>query len=260
MKKLLVFMMAALMLVALAVTGCGGEEKKAAEAPEKVLRVATEPTFAPFEFQQEEGSDKLSGFDMDLIRAIGAKMGYKVEIANMGFDALIPALNTGNIDVAIAGMSITDERKQAVGMSDPYYTSGLIVMVQKDNNDIKSIEDLKGKRIAAQIGTTGAAKAHSVEGAVVTEFNTNTESAMELTNGGVDAVINDSPVIGYYLAQGGSEVAKTVGDVMEAEQYGIAVKKDNTKLLEDINKALAELKKDGEYDKIYKTWFGEVKK
>lgn len=259
MKKLLVFMMAALMLVALAVTGCGGEEKKAAEAPEKVLRVATEPTFAPFEFQ-EEGSDKLSGFDMDLIRAIGAKMGYKVEIANMGFDALIPALNTGNIDVAIAGMSITDERKQAVGMSDPYYTSGLIVMVQKDNNDIKSIEDLKGKRIAAQIGTTGAAKAHSVEGAVVTEFNTNTESAMELTNGGVDAVINDSPVIGYYLAQGGSEVAKTVGDVMEAEQYGIAVKKDNTKLLEDINKALADLKKDGEYDKIYKTWFGEVKK
>lgn len=259
MKKLLVFMMAALMLVALAVTGCGGEEKKAAEAPEKVLRVATEPTFAPFEFQ-EEGSDKLSGFDMDLIRAIGTKMGYKVEIANMGFDALIPALNTGNIDVAIAGMSITDERKQAVGMSDPYYTSGLIVMVQKDNNDIKGIEDLKGKRIAAQIGTTGAAKAHSVEGAVVTEFNTNTESAMELTNGGVDAVINDSPVIGYYLAQGGSEVAKTVGDVMEAEQYGIAVKKDNTKLLEDINKALAELKKDGEYDKIYKTWFGEVKK
>lgn len=261
MKKYLVFLMAALMLVALAVAGCGGakEESKPAADTNKVLRVATEPTFAPFEFQ-EEGSDKLSGFDMDLIRAIGAKMGYKVEIANMGFDALIPALNTGNIDVAIAGMSITDERKEAVGMSDPYYTSGLIVMVKKDNNDIKGIDDLKGKRIAAQIGTTGAAKAHSVEGAVVTEFNTNTESAMELTNGGVDAVINDSPVIGYYLAQGGSEVAKTVGDVMEAEQYGIAVKKDNTKLLGEINKALAELKQNGEYDKIYKTWFGEVKK
>lgn len=259
MKKFLVFMMAALMLVAMAVAGCGGKEESKTADAQKVLRVATEPTFAPFEFQ-EEGSDKLSGFDMDLIRAIGAKLGYKVEIANMGFDALIPALNTGNIDVAIAGMSITDERKQAVGMSDPYYTSGLIIMVKKDNNDIKSIDDLKGKRIAAQIGTTGAAKAHSIEGAVVTEFNTNTESAMELTNGGVDAVINDSPVIGYYLAQGGNEVAKTVGDVMEAEQYGIAVKKDNTKLLEEINKALAELKKDGEYDKIYQTWFGEVKK
>lgn len=259
MKKYLVFLMAALMLVALAVAGCGGSKDEAKAQPEKVLRVATEPTFAPFEFQKE-GSDELAGFDMDLIRAIGKKLGYKVEIANMGFDALIPALNTGNIDVAIAGMSITDERKQAVGMSDPYYTSGLIVMVKKDNNDIKSIDDLAGKRIAAQIGTTGADKANSVKDAKVTLFNTNTESAMELTNGGVDAVINDSPVIGYYLAQGGSEVAKTVGDVMEAEQYGIAVKKDNTKLLEDINKALAELKKDGEYDNIYKTWFGEVKK
>ena len=257
MKKLLVLMMTIIAAVAMLTAGCGGGEKKA--DGEKVLRVATEPTFAPFEFQKE-GSDELAGFDMDLIRAIGIKLGYKVEIANMGFDALIPALNTGNIDVAIAGMSITDERKQAVGMSDPYYTSGLIVMVKKDNNDIKSIEDLAGKRIAAQIGTTGADNANSVKAAKVTLFNTNTESAMELTNGGVAAVINDSPDIGYYLAQGGSEVAKTVGDVMEAEQYGIAVKKDNTKLLEDINKALAELKKDGEYDKIYKTWFGEVKK
>lgn len=154
----------------------------------------------------------------------------------MGFDALIPALNTGNIDVAIAGMSITDERKQAVGMSDPYYTSGLIVMVKKDNNDIKSIDDLTGKRIAAQIGTTGADKANSVKDAKVTLFNTNTESAMELTNGGVDAVINDSPVIGYYLAQGGSEVAKTVGDVMEAEQYGIAVKKTTPNCLKTLTK------------------------
>ena len=199
MKKYLVFLMAALMLVALAVAGCGGSKDEAKAQPEKVLRVATEPTFAPFEFQKE-GSDELAGFDMDLIRAIGKKLGYKVEIANMGFDALIPALNTGNIDVAIAGMSITDERKQAVGMSDPYYTSGLIVMVKKDNNDIKSIEDLAGKRIAAQIGTTGADKANSVKDAKVTLFNTNTESAMELTNGGVDAVIIDRPVIGFYLA------------------------------------------------------------
>ena len=171
MKKYLVFLMAALMLVALAVAGCGGSKDEAKAQPEKVLRVATEPTFAPFEFQKE-GSDELAGFDMDLIRAIGKKLGYKVEIANMGFDALIPALNTGNIDVAIAGMSITDERKEAVGMSDPYYTSGLIVMVKKDNNDIKSIDDLAGKRIAAQIGTTGADKANSVKDAKVTLLST----------------------------------------------------------------------------------------
>ena len=257
MKKLLIMMMAILAACSMLLAGCGGGEKKA--ATEKVMRVATEPSFAPFEFQKE-GSKEFTGFDMDLIRAIGKQAGYKVEIQNMGFDALIPALNAGNIDVTIAGMSITEERKGAVAFADPYYTSGLIVMVNKDNNEIKSIEDLKGKRIACQIGTTGEMKSRSVEGAKVVAFNTNTEAAMELKNKGVDAVINDSPVVGYYLAQGGNATAKTVGDVMEAEQYGIAVKKGNDKLVGEINKAMAELKKNGEFDKIYKTWFGEVKK
>lgn len=255
MKRILIMIMALMAAAALMVAGCGGENKEA----EKVLRVGTEPTFAPFEFQKE-GSKEYAGFDMDLIRAVGKQMGYKVEIQNMGFDALIPALNAGNIDVVAAGMSITDERKEAVTFSDPYYTSGLIIMVNQDNNEIKSLKDLEGKRIACQIGTTGEGKARSVAGAKATAFNTNTEAAMELTNNGVDAVINDSPVVGYYLAQGGNKTAKTVGEVMEAEQYGLAVKKGNDKLAADINKALAELKKNGEYDKIYKTWFGEVKK
>lgn len=258
MKKIVLFMMAVITAVAMLTAGCGGGGDKKAET-EKLLRVGTEPTFAPFEFQKE-GSKEFTGFDMDLIRAIGKQMGYKVEIMNMGFDALIPAMNAGNIDVTIAGMSITDERRQAVTFSDPYYISGLIVMVNKDNNEVKSIKDLEGKKIAVQIGTTGEGKARSVAGAKVSAFNTNTEAAMELKNKGVDAVINDSPVVGYYLAQGGSKDAKTVGDIMEAEKYGIAVKKGNDKLADAINKALAELKKNGEYDKIYKTWFGEVKK
>ena len=223
------------------------------------MRVGTEPTFAPFEFQKE-GSKDYDGFDMDLARAIGKQMGAKVEIVNMGFDALIPALNANNIDLIAAGMSITDERKKAITFSDPYYTSGLIIMVNKDNKEVKSEKDLEGKRIAVQIGTTGEKKARSIKGAKVTAFNTNTEAAMELKNKGVDAVINDSPVVGYYLAQGGNKTAMTVGEVMEAEQYGLAVKKGNDKLAADVNKALAELKKNGEYDKIYKTWFGEVKK
>ena len=219
MKKVLIFMMTIIAAVAMLVAGCGGGEKKV--ATEKVLRVATEPTFAPFEFQKE-GSNEFTGFDMDLIRAIGKQAGYKVEILNMGFDALIPALNAGNIDATIAGMTITEERKAAVTFADPYYTSGLIVMVNKDNNEIKSIADLKGKRIACQIGTTGEMKSRTVEGATVVAFNTNTEAAMELKNKGVDAVINDSPVVGYYLAQGGNATAKTVGEVMEAEQIGRA--------------------------------------
>ena len=260
MKKLLILMMTVICAVAMLAAGCGGDKKEAKKAePAKVLRVGTEPTFAPFEFQKE-GSKDYDGFDMDLARAIGKQIGAKVEIVNMGFDALIPALNANNIDLIAAGMSITDERKKAITFSDPYYTSGLIIMVNKDNKEIKSDKDLEGKRIAVQIGTTGEKKARSIKGAKVTAFNTNTEAAMELKNKGVDAVINDSPVVGYYLAQGGNKTAMTVGEVMEAEQYGLAVKKGNDKLAADVNKALAELKKNGEYDKIYKTWFGEVKK
>ena len=260
MKKLLILMMTVICAVAMLAAGCGGDKKEAKKAePAKVLRVGTEPTFAPFEFQKE-GSKDYDGFDMDLARAIGKQMGAKVEIVNMGFDALIPALNANNIDLIAAGMSITDERKKAITFSEPYYTSGLIIMVNKDNKEVKSEKDLEGKRIAVQIGTTGEKKARSIKGAKVTAFNTNTEAAMELKNKGVDAVINDSPVVGYYLAQGGNKTAMTVGEVMEAEQYGLAVKKGNDKLAADVNKALAELKKNGEYDKIYKSWFGEVKK
>lgn len=260
MKKNLLLIIALVTMLALMVTGCGSSQETAQKSENvKVLRVGTEPAFAPFEFQKE-GSNEFTGFDMDLIRAIGTKLGYKVEIASMGFDALIPALNSGNIDVAIAGMTITDERKKVVVFSDPYYTSGLIVMVKKDDASIKSFNDLEGKRIAVQIGTTGADKAAEVKNAQVTAFNDNTAAAMELKNGGADAVINDSPVLKYYLQQGGSADAKIVGDVMNSEQYGIAVKKGNDKLAAEINKALAEMKQNGEYDKLYTTWFGEEKK
>lgn len=255
MKKLIVFLMMAMMACSLLLTGCGGEEKKAADTP-KILRAGTEPAFAPFEFPQE-GSKELTGFDVELVQALGQKLGYKVEMVSMGFDALIPALQAGNIDVAIAGMTITDERKKVVDFTDSYYTSGLMIMVRKDSN-VKSIDDLKGKTIACQIGTTGENKSRSVEGATVKAFNTQDEAALELKNGGADAVIGDAPVIEYYMTKAGKDFAKTVGEKMEAEPYGIALKKDN-KLTADLNKALAEMQKSGEYDKLYTKWFGEKK-
>ena len=137
MKKISAVMcvLAALML---AVAGCGSDTKQAAN-DQKAIKVGTEPTFAPFEFQEKD-SKEFAGFDMDLARAIGKQLGKKVEIQNMGFDALIPALNSGNIDVVAAGMSITDERNKAVTFSDPYYTSGLVVVVTKDNKRSQGCE------------------------------------------------------------------------------------------------------------------------
>ncbi len=255
MKKALVLIMT-LLLALMMVAGCGGGEKKQTDI--KVLRVGTEPTFAPFEFQKE-GSKEFDGFDMDLIRAIGKQMNMKVEIVNLGFDALIPALNAGNIDVAAAGMSITPERQKVVDMSDPYYVSGLVVVVNKDNETVKSVNDLQNKAIAAQIGGTGSARAAKIPGAKVKNFNTNTEVFLELKNKGVDAVINDKPVVEYYLVQGGKESAKIVGDTMQSESYGFSLKK-NSPLTKQINKALLDLKKNGTYDKLYTKWFGAVKK
>ncbi|NLH46579.1 MAG: basic amino acid ABC transporter substrate-binding protein [Acholeplasmataceae bacterium] len=239
---------------ALLVAGCGGSKAK------KELIVGTEPAFAPFEFQKENSKDFV-GFDIDLIQAIAKQMGYeKCTIQGMGFDALIPALDAKNIDVAIAGMTITDERAKKVNFSKPYYKSGLAIVVNKDNNAINDIADLKGKKIAVQIGTTGAMEAEKIAGAKITSFNTNGEACLELKNKAVDAVIGDLPVEAYFLQQGGKDFAKIVGKTLTSEDYGIAVAKSNTALAKDVDKALDTLKQNGEYDKLYKKWFGELPK
>ena len=254
MKKSFQIVCLFMFVFALLVSGCGGGKAK------KELIVGTEPAFAPFEFQKEN-SKEFIGFDMDLIRAIAKQMGYeKCTIQGMGFDALIPALDAKNIDVAIAGMTITDERAKKVNFSKPYYKSGLAIVVNKDNNTINDVADLKAKRIAVQIGTTGAMEAEKIEGAKITSFNTNGEACLELKNKAVDAVIGDLPVEAYFLQQGGKEFAKIVGKTLSSEDYGIAVAKSNTALAKDVDKALDTLKQNGEYDKLYKKWFGELPK
>ncbi len=262
MKKFLSLALAVMLLGSVA--GCGGstDKKEAAStgkpAAKDELIVATEPSFAPFEFPDEKSKD-FTGFDMDLIRAIAKEMGYKkCTIKNMGFDALIPALTAGNIDVAIAGMTITDARKEKVNFSQAYYKSGLAIIVRKDDNSIKGIDDLKGKKLAVQIGTTGADRAAKIEGAKISTFNTSDLACLELKNKNADAVISDLPVLQYFLTKGGSEYAKLVGKPLTDEGYGIAVAKKNTQLAKDIDAALDKLKKNGEYDKLYKQWFGSA--
>lgn len=254
-RSFLAIPLVALLSVSL-LTACGDKKENTAGSAktENVIRIGTNPTFAPFEFQAK-GSNDLTGFDIDLAKALAKQMGRPIELVNLGFDGLIPALSSGNIDLAISGMSITEERKNAVDFSDPYYTSGLIILVRKDENNIKGINDLVGKKIGAQIGTTGAAKATSVKGADVKQFNNADEPFIELKNKGVDAVINDQPVIAYYLVNAKGD-GKMVGEIMEAEYYGIAAKKGNKELVKQVNNALETLKKNGEYDKIYKKWFG----
>ena len=259
-KKILA-VVAAMAFAVSAFAGCGGSSSNQASSSsssQKVLKVGSSIDFAPFEFQ-DEGQTQYQGFDMDLIRAIGKEMGYDVEIQNIGFDGLIPALQAKNIDVIISGMTINDERKQNVEFSDPYYQSGLTMVVRDSEQNIKSFKDLKGHKVAVQIGTTSAEKAKEMEGVEVKELNTPADCFMELKNGGVDAVINDRPVNDYYIVKTGATGVKALEEKLTAEDYGIAIAKGNTDLQQKINDALKKLHEDGEYDQIYAKWFGEKK-
>jgi len=244
-------------LVSLALVGCGGSGDQAKQES-KVLRVGSAIDFAPFEFQ-DEGQKDYQGFDMDLIRAIAKEMGSEAEIQNIGFDGLIPALQAKNIDVIISGMTINDERKQRVNFSDPYYQSGLTMVVRSDEEVIKSFADLKGHKVAVQIGTTSANMVKEMEGVTVTELNTPADCFMELKARGVDAVVNDRPVNDYYIKQSQAVGVKSLADKLSAEDYGIAMAKDDAELQKKVNDALKKLRDNGEYDKIYQKWFGTGK-
>ncbi|MGC1305897.1 MAG: basic amino acid ABC transporter substrate-binding protein [Phormidesmis sp.] len=241
---------AALGLLATGVlAACGGDGGAGGDT----WTVGTEPAFPPFESVGE--GDELVGFDIDLMNAIGEKAGKTVSFDSLPFDSLIPALQTGSIDAAISGMTITEERQATVDFSDPYFDAGLAIAVAEGNTDIKTLEDLEGKKIAAQIGTTGASTAESVADATVTTFDSAPLALQELANGNVDAVVNDAPATLDAIKTGNIPGIEVVGELLTEESYGIALPKGSENA-EAINTALAEIRADGTYAEIYEKWFG----
>jgi polar amino acid transport system substrate-binding protein len=265
MKRIVKLLIVGMLILGLAasIAGCGTKktENNTASKEKPKLVVGSETTYAPFEYTE---NGKYVGFDMDLIRAIGAAEGYDVEISSLGFDALIPALQADKVDCTISAMTIRPDRQKAIDFSNPYFKAGLIVAVKSDNTTIKSLDDLNGKILAGEVGTTGLNAENTIKEkdpkTQVKVFDSVGEAFMELEKGGADAVINDFPVTDYYVKTTGKDKVKLVGDVFAAEdQYGIGVKKGNTKILKVINDGLAKLKANGEYDKIYTKWFGTQK-
>lgn len=220
----------------------------------KTLKVAIDPTFAPFEFQGMDGT--LQGFDVDVVNSIGKAAGFQVKYENMRFDSMIAALQANSVDAAVAGMTITAERAKVIDFSKPYFRSGLAIAVSDKNKEITKLDNLKNKKIAVQIGTTGAAKAKSISGAKLSTFDTPDLALQELANGNVDAVINDKPVTLYAFKTGNLKGLKVVGETLTEEYYGIAAPKKSTNV-EAINKGLDTIIKDGTYAQIYKKWFNE---
>lgn len=225
----------------------------------ETLKVGTHPTFAPFEFSDQEGN--VIGFDLDVIKAIAKANGDEIQIESMPFDGLIPSLLTGNIDVIISGMTITDARKKRVLFTDGYYDSNLSYLIKKDKADVyTSAEALKGKTVCVQIGTTGHAFADTITPGNVKALNNESDAILELSNGGCEAVINDRPVNLYYLKKSNLDTLVDVVDPKfkeNVDSFGIAVRKGNNELLEKLNKGLKELQASGELDKIHVKWFGQ---
>ncbi|MCQ1537178.1 basic amino acid ABC transporter substrate-binding protein [Methanosarcina sp. KYL-1] len=227
----------------------GAEEAAAEEMP--TYYVGTEAQFPPFEIVNAEGN--VIGFDVDLMNAIAEDQGFKVIYQDQDFSGLIPALQTGNIDIIASGMTITEEREGQVDFSEPYINAGLALAVAVGNEDIQSVDDLQGKTVAVQTGSTGFFKAEELKEAGIVanikDFPHVNEAISEIEIGGADAMINDLPVTNAFIAAKPG-VIKIVGEPLNSEAYGFAVREGNTELLEKINTGLQNVRDSGKYDEL----------
>lgn len=277
MKKLIALLLAAMMVLALAAcasnastdttapadsaaeTEAPAEEAADSTAASGKLTMATEATFPPYEYYD---GDAIVGIDVEVAQAIAAKLGMELEVTDIAFDSIIPGIQTGKYDMGMAGMTVTDERKEQVNFSDSYAT-GVQVVIVKDDSAITSVDDLFADGadtvVGTQAGTTGFIYATSdIEDAglgTVKSFGKTTDAVEALKNGQVDCVILDNePAKALVAANEGLHILDTEYAV---EDYAIAIAKENTDLLDKINTALAELKDDGTLQSIVDKYIGE---
>lgn len=218
-----------------------------------VLTVGSDATYPPMEFKE---GDKIVGFDLDITKAIVEKLGLKLDYQNTAWDGMFPAVAAHKFDMVISAITITDDRKKEMDFSDPYYNANQSVITRKDSG-IDSTEKLSGKKIGVQIGTTSEIEAKKISPDAVQTYDDNVMAFEDLKAGRVEAIICDSPVGDYYAVQNPDF---SVGfKINTNEFYGMGFAKDTPELVKAVNSALAAIKKDGTYDKIFTTWFGTQK-
>jgi len=218
------------------------------------LVVATDTNFPPFEFK-DPATGKHTGFDVELWEAIAKEIGVEYDLQPMDFNGIIPGLQSGQIDVGIAGMTIKPERRKVVDFADGYYNAGLLILVKEGENGINSIEDLKGKIVSTKLGTTSEDFVKKNANAKdVKLFPNNDSMFMELIAGGADAVVFDSPVIADFMNKRGKGMVKVVGPLYQGQSYGIAFPKGSG-LVTKVNAALKTLRENGTYRDLYVKWF-----
>jgi len=243
MKKLLLLAIIGALLAGLVLTACSSTPTK--------IRVATDATWPPFEYINEQ-TKQVEGFDIDILNAIAAKENLDIEYINVGFDPLLAGMAQGTYDAAISSITITDDRKKDMLFSDPYFQAGQIITVQKSNTAVTSKDNLTGK-VGAQLGTTGAMEVEKIKGATLKTYDDIGLAFQDLMNGQIVAVVCDNPVALGYVGKNPDKL-KTVGVAFTDENYGIAVAQGKTDLLAKLNAGLKAIKSEGLIEQLTKKW------
>jgi polar amino acid transport system substrate-binding protein len=268
-KKIITFALTILLVVSM--VGCGSKssgdlkdsgkkEQGQLSSVDKIKQkgkivVGTEATFPPFEGISPKDGKTVVGFDMDVAAAVAKKLGVELEIVDMSFEGLIPSLETEKIDFAAAGINVTEKRAESVDFSQIYYKGGQVLVVKENNGNIKKYDDLKGKKIGAQLGTTSAEVGEKIEGANFETLNKVDQLMLSAKNGIIDGVVVDDVVgVEYVNKMGGLKIVKIPEFNEGDEGMGVAVAKGNKELLKVINDTLNELKANGEFDKLTDKW------
>jgi len=258
-KQLVVFSTVACLGLGLA--GCGSKSASASTLSKDKLIVGLDDTFAPMGFRDENG--EITGFDVDLAKALGEKLGKTIEFQSIDWNMKETELSNGNIDFIWNGYSISDERKEKVDFGVPYLKNRQIIITLADS-EIATKADLVGKTVAAQTGST-AVDAIEAEPDVMATFNdgkpityeSNNDVLMDLEAGRVDAAVADEIIVRYYISKKGEEKFKILDDDFGDEEYGVGMRKGDKEMVDAFNKAYKELKEDGTVAEISTKWFGE---
>ncbi len=251
MKWLAVVLM---LLMVVGVSACSQDEDTLSKVQESgVLVMGTNAEFPPFEYRDENGD--VAGFDVEIAKEIASALGVELVIEDMDFGSIIGAVKSGKVDFGVAGMSVTEDRKENADFSDAYFDASQVIIVQIGNTEIGGTEDLTGKVLGVQEGTTGDLEASEVEGAQVMRFKKAIDAVMDLRNGNLDAVIIDALPAQVFVEKNDDIIM--LDEYFTVEEYAIAVRKGDTAFLEEINQVIAELKASGRYQEIYDEYIGE---
>jgi polar amino acid transport system substrate-binding protein len=243
-------------------TGCGSKTDKSSTSAEKEkLVLGFDDTFVPMGFKDENG--EITGFDIDLAKEVSKRIGKEITFQPIDWSMKESELNSGKIDMIWNGYSITDERKEKVAFTRPYLDNKQIIITLADSK-ISSKDDLKGAKIGAQNQSSAVDAINkepellkSFKDGKVYTFDTNNDALMDLEAGRIDAVVADEILAKYYINKKGKEKYKILKDDFGSEAYGVGLRKDDKELLESINKAFDDMKKDGTAKAISEKWFGE---